>query len=54
VFSGEAEVAFAMTASILHELGATPDQIDRESDQLRSDLLDHKNHDKKFLYDQPA
>ncbi len=54
VFSGEAEVAFAMTSSILRELGATPDQIDRENDQLRNDLLDHKNHDKKFLYDEPT
>lgn len=52
VFSGEAEVAFAMTASILRELGATPDQIDREGDQLRADLLDQKNHSKKFFFDQ--
>jgi CPA2 family monovalent cation:H+ antiporter-2 len=52
VFSGEAEVAFAMTASILRQLGASPDQIDREGDQLRLDLLDQKNHTKKFFYDQ--
>ncbi len=51
VFSGEAEVAFAMTASILRQLGATPDQVDREGDQLRSDLLDHKNHAKQFFFD---
>jgi len=51
VFSGEAEVAFAMTSSILRQLGATPDQIDRESDQLRSDLLDHKNYAKQFFFD---
>ena len=52
VFSGEAEVAFSMTASILRQLGASPDQIDREGDQLRADLLSHKNHAKKFFYDQ--
>lgn len=52
VFSGEAEVAFSMTASILKQLGATPDQIDREGDQLRADLLDQKNHSKKFFFDQ--
>lgn len=52
VFSGEAEVAFAMTASILRQLGASPDQIDREGDQLRADLLDQKNHSKKFFFDQ--
>ena len=52
VFSGEAEVAFAMTTAILRQLGASPDQIDREGDQLRADLLDQKNHTKKFFYDQ--
>jgi CPA2 family monovalent cation:H+ antiporter-2 len=52
VFSGEAEVAFAMTSAILRQLGASPDQIDRERDQLRSDLLDQKNHTKRFLYHQ--
>ena len=41
-----------MTASILKQLGATPDQIDREGDQLRADLLDQKNHSKKFFFDQ--
>lgn len=52
VFSGEAEVALAMTASILRELGATPDQIDHEGDQLRTDLLHQKNHTKQFFFDQ--
>jgi CPA2 family monovalent cation:H+ antiporter-2 len=52
VFSGEAEVAFAMTSAILLQLGATPDQIDREEDQLRLDLLDQKNPTKRFLYHQ--
>ncbi|MFA5865919.1 MAG: cation:proton antiporter [Phycisphaerae bacterium] len=39
VFSDEGEVALAMTESILRELGATPDQIDRERERLRVDLL---------------
>jgi CPA2 family monovalent cation:H+ antiporter-2 len=39
VFSGEGEVALAMTESLLRELGATPEQIDRERERLRADLL---------------
>src|SRR5262249_50578920 len=39
VFSGEGEVALAMTESILRELGATPEQIDRERERLRADLF---------------
>ena len=39
VFAGEAEVALAMTESILISLGATPDQIDGERELLRSDLF---------------
>jgi CPA2 family monovalent cation:H+ antiporter-2 len=38
-FSGEGEVALAMTESLLRELGATPDQIDRERDRVRADLF---------------
>lgn len=38
VFSGEAEVALAMTASILRELGATPDQLDEEMERIRHGL----------------
>jgi CPA2 family monovalent cation:H+ antiporter-2 len=38
VFSGEGEVALAMTESILRQLGATPEQIDRERDRVRSEL----------------
>ena len=40
VVSGEGEVALAFTASILQRLGATPDQIDRERDRVRSELAD--------------
>src|SRR5687767_169845 len=38
VVSGEGEVALALTASILHRLGATPDQIDRERQRVRGEL----------------
>ena len=38
VVSAEGEVALALTESLLHRLGATPDQIDRERERLRSEL----------------
>jgi CPA2 family monovalent cation:H+ antiporter-2 len=38
VVSGEEEVALAFTASILQRLGATPEQIDRERQRVRSEL----------------
>ncbi len=39
VFAGEGEVALALAEYILRDLGATPEQIDRERDRLRTDLL---------------
>ena len=39
VFSGEGEVALAMTESVLADLGATPEQIDRERAQVHDDLF---------------
>jgi CPA2 family monovalent cation:H+ antiporter-2 len=39
VFSGEGEVALAVTETILRELGATPEQIDRERDRVQSELF---------------
>jgi CPA2 family monovalent cation:H+ antiporter-2 len=39
VFSGEGEVALAITETVLRELGATPEQIDRERDRVRDDLF---------------
>ncbi len=39
VFSGEGEVALAMTESVLADLGATPDQIDRERALVHDDLF---------------
>lgn len=38
VFAGEAEVALALTEVILRELGATPEQIDRERARVREEL----------------
>jgi CPA2 family monovalent cation:H+ antiporter-2 len=39
VFSGEGEVALAMTEAVLRRLGATPDQIDRERARVRTELF---------------
>jgi len=39
VYTGEGEVALALTESILHRLGATPEQIDRERDRAHRDLF---------------
>jgi CPA2 family monovalent cation:H+ antiporter-2 len=39
VFTGEGEVALALTEAILRRLGATPDQIDRERARVHSELL---------------
>ena len=39
IFSGEGEVALAMTVAVLRRLGATPDQIDRERQRLHGELF---------------
>ena len=39
VFTGEGEVALALTEAILHRLGATPEQIDRERSRAHSELF---------------
>jgi hypothetical protein len=39
VFSSEGELALAFTEAVLRELGATPEQIDRERDRVRSEVL---------------
>lgn len=39
VFSGEGEVGLSMTEFILRQLGATPEQIDRERDRIRNELF---------------
>jgi CPA2 family monovalent cation:H+ antiporter-2 len=39
VFTGEGEVALAMTEAVLRTLGATPEQIDRERARARQDLF---------------
>ncbi|MBA3948466.1 MAG: hypothetical protein H0X44_00795 [Acidobacteria bacterium] len=38
VFSGEAEVALAMTEAMLGRLGATAEQIDRERARVRAEI----------------
>jgi len=40
VFSGEGEVALALTEAVLQQLGATPEQVDRERARVRSELFD--------------
>ena len=39
VFTGEGEVALALTEAILRQLGATPDQMDRERARIHDELL---------------
>lgn len=39
VFAGETEIALAMTAHLLEELGATKEQIDREREKLHKELV---------------
>jgi CPA2 family monovalent cation:H+ antiporter-2 len=39
VFSGEGEVALAMTGYILETLGATPEQIERERERVREEVF---------------
>ena len=38
-FSGEGEVALAMTEAVLRQLGASPDQVDRERARVRRELF---------------
>ncbi len=40
VFSGEGEVALAMSSYLLRELGASAEQIDRERDRVRRELFE--------------
>src|SRR4051812_14357214 len=39
IYSGEEEVALAITDAVLRELGATPEQIDRERDRVWAKLF---------------
>jgi monovalent cation:H+ antiporter-2, CPA2 family len=39
VFSGEAEVALALTEAVLRRLGATPEQVERERARARAELI---------------
>ena len=40
VFSGEWEVALAMTVAILKDMGAATEKINAERERLRADLFD--------------
>lgn len=40
VFSGEGEVALALSTAVLRELGATGEQIDRERERVRKELVE--------------
>lgn len=42
VFAGEGEVALSLTEFVLRELGATPEQIDREIERMRDELVGTK------------
>lgn len=39
VFAGEGEVALAMTEFLVGQLGATEEQIDRETNRIRNELF---------------
>jgi len=39
IYSGEGEVALAFVGDVLEQLGATPEQVDRERERARDDLL---------------
>jgi len=39
VFTGEGEVALALTEALLHQLGATPEQIERERRRAHDELF---------------
>src|SRR5262249_21133722 len=52
VFSGEGEVALAMTEHILTALGATPEQMDRERRRVREEVFlqeDQSNADSRDI-----
>lgn len=43
IFSGEGEVALALTEAVLRDLGALPEQIDRQRERVRADLFAETN-----------
>jgi CPA2 family monovalent cation:H+ antiporter-2 len=47
VFTGEGEVALAMTEAVLRRLGASPDQIDRERARVREELFGRNGRSKQ-------
>ena len=53
VFSGEGEVALTMTEFILRRLGATAEQIERERERIRTELLVAQSHVEPLVHDEP-
>ncbi len=54
VFTGEGEVALAMTKFVMRDLGATPEQIDRERERLRGEFITQHggtklSHDTQYI-----
>jgi CPA2 family monovalent cation:H+ antiporter-2 len=47
VFSGEGEVSLALTTAVLRQLGAGGEQIDRERERVRKELVDLQTSDEK-------
>jgi CPA2 family monovalent cation:H+ antiporter-2 len=45
VFSGEGEVSLALTTAVLRQLGAGGEQIDRERERVRKELVDLQTSD---------
>ncbi len=43
VFSSEGEIALAMTAFLMRQIGATDEQIDRERDRVRTELFQSRH-----------
>jgi CPA2 family monovalent cation:H+ antiporter-2 len=51
VFSGEGEVALSMTDFLLRQLGATPEQLDRERARIRSEFFSGRVHNEALTRD---
>jgi monovalent cation:H+ antiporter-2, CPA2 family len=53
VFSSEGEVALAMTAFLMRQLGATDEQIDRERDRVHAELFSSQTINRGTAADNP-
>ena len=54
VFSSEGEVALAMTAFLMRQLGATDEQIDRERDRVHAELFSSPAIDSDITVNKPT